>query len=133
MKNKKVVTLLSLVTAAVVSMFASGCGSDKNPTLDLRDWDYTESIIDDKYRNFYEVYVASYYDSDGNGCGDLRGLGLKMKYIHDLGFNGVWMMPIHPSNSYHKYNVDDYYKVDSSYGNMSDKNLMGELASSKHH
>ena len=129
MKNKKFTSLVTLFATIATSIIIGGCGGGtKNPTLDLRDWDYTESIIDDKYRNFYEVYVRSYYDADGNGYGDLRGLGLKMEYIHDLGFNGVWMMPIHPSISYHKYDVDDYYGIDPEYGTMDDFEFMIQKA-----
>ncbi len=121
MKIKKILTFISFLTT---TLFVGSCGSNDSPTLKLRDWDYTESIIDDKYRNFYEVYVRSFYDADGDGYGDLRGLGLKMEYIHDLGFNGVWMMPIHQSNSYHKYDVDDYKSIDKQYGTMEDFDFM---------
>lgn len=122
MKANKFVTFISFFAT---TLLVGSCGtSDIVPTSDIRNWDYTESIIDDKYRNFYEVYVRSFYDADGDGYGDLRGLGLKMDYIHDLGFNGVWMMPIHQSNSYHKYDVDDYYSIDANYGTMDDFNFM---------
>lgn len=125
MKIKKLLTFISFFTT---TLFVGSCGTNDSSTLKLRDWDYTESIIDDKYRNFYEVYVRSFYDADGDGYGDLRGLGLKMEYIHDLGFNGIWMMPIHPSNSYHKYDVSDYYSIDKQYGTMEDFDFMIQKA-----
>lgn len=95
----------------------------------------TLNVIDDKYRNFYEIFVASFHDSNGDGMGDLQGLISKLDYINDgddttdtdLGCNGIWLMPISPSASYHKYDVMDYKEIDSAYGTMDDfKQLIEE-------
>ncbi len=75
---------------------------------------------DDNYRTFYEVFVYSFCDSDGDGIGDFAGLTSKLDYLQELGINGLWLMPIHPSTSYHKYNVSDYYAIDPQYGTMED-------------
>ena len=75
---------------------------------------------DDNYRTFYEVFVYSFCDSNGDGIGDLPGLTSKLDYLQDLGITGLWLMPIHPSSSYHKYNVEDYYAIDPDYGTMED-------------
>ncbi len=75
---------------------------------------------DDNYRTWYEVFVYSYCDSNGDGIGDLQGLISKLDYLQELGINGIWLMPIHPSSSYHKYNVEDYYAIDPAYGTMED-------------
>ena len=85
-------------------------------------------IIEDKYRNYYEIFVYSYYDSNGDGIGDLEGIRSKLDYINDgddatdedLGFNGIWLMPIMPSTTYHKYDVTDYYDIDPDYGTLED-------------
>ena len=74
----------------------------------------------DNYRNWYEVFVYSYKDSDGDGIGDLKGLTEKLDYIEDMGYNGLWLMPIMESPSYHKYDVIDYLSVDPQYGTMED-------------
>lgn len=78
------------------------------------------NIVDDNYRNYYEIFVYSFYDSDGNGVGDLNGVTQKLDYIEDMGFNGIWLMPIMPSTTYHKYDVKDYYGVDPQYGTIED-------------
>jgi len=75
---------------------------------------------DDNYRTFYEIFVYSFCDSDGDGIGDLQGVISKLDYLEELGVNGIWFMPIHPSTSYHKYNVSDYYDIDPQYGTMAD-------------
>lgn len=75
---------------------------------------------DDNYRVWYEIFVYSYCDSDGDGIGDFNGLTSKLDELEALGVNGIWLMPIHPSTSYHKYNVSDYYAIDPDYGTMDD-------------
>ncbi len=75
---------------------------------------------DDNYRTFYEIFVYSFCDSDGDGIGDLKGVISKLDYLEELGINGIWLMPIHPSTTYHKYNVSDYYAIDPDYGTMED-------------
>ena len=93
------------------------------------------SPSDDKYRTFYEIFPYSFYDSDGNGIGDLKGITSKLDYLNDgnpdttddLGVEGIWLMPIMPSPSYHKYNVTDYRQIDPSYGTLDDfKELLSE-------
>lgn len=78
------------------------------------------NIIDDNYRNFYEIFVYSFYDSDGDGIGDLNGVVQKLDYIQEMGFNGIWLMPIMQSPTYHKYDVIDYYAIDAQYGTIED-------------
>jgi hypothetical protein len=51
----------------------------------------------------YEVFVRSFYDSDGNGIGDLKGLTQKLDYIAGLGADCIWLMPVAESPSYHGY------------------------------
>ena len=75
---------------------------------------------DDNYRTWYEIFVYAFCDSDGDGIGDLQGVISKLDYLEELGVNGIWLMPIHPSTTYHKYNVSDYYAIDPAYGTMED-------------
>lgn len=76
---------------------------------------------------FYEIFVRSFYDSNGDGIGDFNGITQKLDYLEDLGVTGIWLMPIHPSPSYHGYDVTDYYAVNPDYGTMDDfKQLLEE-------
>jgi alpha-amylase len=76
----------------------------------------------------YEVFVRSFYDSDGDGIGDLRGLTEKLDYINDgnpatsqdLGARCIWLMPVAESPSYHGYDATNYYRVDPDYGTNAD-------------
>lgn len=85
-------------------------------------------VIDDKYRTTYEVFVYSFADSNGDGIGDLRGLVNNLDYINDgddqtetdLGCNAIWLMPISPSPTYHKYDITDYKNIDPEYGSIDD-------------
>ncbi len=76
---------------------------------------------------FYEIFVRSFRDSDGDGVGDFNGVTEKLDYLQELGVKGLWLMPIHPSPSYHGYDVTDYYAVNPDYGTMDDfKRLLEE-------
>ncbi len=79
-------------------------------------------------RVFYEIFVRSFADSDGDGVGDLRGLTARLDYLNDgdpatdtdLGVGAVWLMPVFPSPSYHGYDVTDYRGVNPQYGTLED-------------
>jgi alpha-amylase len=68
----------------------------------------------------YEVFVMSFADGDGNGKGDFKGLTARLDYFQELGVNGLWLMPIMPSDTYHKYHVTDYKNIDPDYGTLDD-------------
>ena len=78
----------------------------------------------------YEIFVQSFYDTNGDGIGDLNGVTEKLDYLVDLGIEAIWLMPINPSPSYHKYDVTDYYDIHPDYGTMEDfKKLVDEAHS----
>ena len=68
----------------------------------------------------YEIFVMSYADGNGDGKGDFKGLTARLDEIRDLGVNGIWLMPIMPSDTYHKYHVIDYRNIDPDYGSVDD-------------
>ncbi len=68
----------------------------------------------------YEIFVQSFADSNGDGIGDIKGMTSKLDYLKELGIEGVWLMPINPSPSYHKYDVTDYYNIHPDYGTIDD-------------
>ncbi|MCH5270903.1 MAG: alpha amylase [Lachnospiraceae bacterium] len=127
-KGGRLLCLLSVFTLLIVSLCSCASKKDDGITVNPVTYDYeqTLNIIDDNYRNYYEIFVYSFYDSDGDGIGDLNGVIEKLDYIADMGFNGIWLMPIMPSPTYHKYDVTDYYGIDSKYGTVEDFTRLAE-------
>ena len=87
-----------------------------------------ETVPDDNYRTTYEVFVYSFADSNGDGIGDLNGLYDNLGYINDgqpssgmdLSAGEIWLMPIFPSPTYHKYDTTNYMDIDPAYGTLED-------------
>ena len=63
----------------------------------------------------YQLLVYSFADSDGDGVGDFKGIENKLDYLESLGATGLWLSPVHPSDSYHGYDVDDYYSLNPKF------------------
>ena len=84
--------------------------------------------MSDNSRVFYEIFVGSFSDSDGDGIGDIRGIINRMDYLNDgdpasgksLGIGGIWLTPVFLSPTYHKYDVTDYYQIDPAFGTLED-------------
>ena len=87
-------------------------------------------------RIFYEIFVRSFYDSDGDGIGDLQGVVQKLDYLNDgdpgtdtdLGVTGIWLMPVMQSPSYHGYDVTDYRQIEEDYGTAEDFRALVDAA-----
>ncbi|HAA14206.1 MAG TPA: alpha-amylase [Cytophagales bacterium] len=68
----------------------------------------------------YEIFIHAFADGNGDGIGDFKGATQKLDYLAELGVEGIWLMPIHESPSYHKYDVVDYRSIHPDYGTMED-------------
>lgn len=90
-----------------------GCNDTYDPKDDLAK-EYAN------YGAYYEIFVRSFADSNGDGVGDFKGIEENLDYLVDLGIEGIWLMPINEADSYHGYDVTDYYKVEQDYGTMED-------------
>ncbi len=69
---------------------------------------------------YYEIFVRSFRDSNGDGIGDLNGITASLDYLKSLGISGIWLTPIQPSPSYHGYDVTDYFAINPVFGSMAD-------------
>jgi maltose alpha-D-glucosyltransferase/alpha-amylase len=70
---------------------------------------------------FYQIYPRAFYDSNGDGHGDLRGILLKLDYLKELGIDCVWLMPIYPSPLKDDgYDIADYYNIARTFGTLED-------------
>ena len=77
----------------------------------------------------YQVHVRTFYDSNGDGIGDFRGLAQKLDYLQDLGVTAIWLMPFFPSPLRDDgYDIADYRTVHPSYGTLDDFKLFLEAA-----
>ena len=79
----------------------------------------------------YQLLIYSFADSDGDGIGDFKGIQSKLDYLDGLGATALWLSPAHPSDSYHAYDVTDYYKVNPLYGTETDFQNLIEAAHKK--
>ena len=101
---------------------------EEQTTLEAEQEQSTALTRESFCRTTYEVFVHSFCDSDGDGIGDLPGLLSKLDYINDgdpsggddLGMTGLWLMPVFPSPTYHKYDATDFKGIDPSYGTLED-------------
>lgn len=122
MKNSivtKIILLLLSIVMIASALTLTGCPLNTLKAVDT---------IDDNYRTFYQIFVGSYSDGDGDGTGDLKGIIKRINYLNDgdttggkdLGVQGIWLSPIFDANTYHKYDTKDYYSIDSKFGTMDD-------------
>ncbi|MCM2535871.1 alpha-glucosidase [Neobacillus pocheonensis] len=73
---------------------------------------------------FYEIYMPSFKDGNGDGIGDFAGITSKLDYLNELGVEGIWLTPFYPSPKVDNgYDIADYYEIDSDYGTMRDFEL----------
>jgi alpha-amylase len=115
---KKMILWIILVSSAVLFV---GCDEQQTPET---------SEFNPHNDTYYQIFVRSFADSDGDGIGDLNGITENLDYLEDFGVTALWLLPINPSPSYHGYDVTDYYGINEDYGTMDDfKNLITEAES----
>ena len=106
--------------------FLVSCQPTQNTDLDLDGLkqfsQYESRSFDGEKRAgvFYQIFVRSFADSNGDKIGDINGITAKLDYLDDLGVTGLWLTPIHPSGSYHGYDVENYTEIDPIYGTLED-------------
>ncbi|OMD85590.1 alpha-amylase [Paenibacillus odorifer] len=147
-------TINGLLTLSLTAVLLSGCSGNNNnipssaspspsPKANTAQNTTTppaaKTITTDEQPStvYYEIFVRSFYDSDGDGIGDLKGITKKLDYLNDgnpdttddLGIGGIWLMPINPSPSYHGYDVTDYRAINPDYGTIED---LQELVTEAH-
>ena len=140
--NKQDSYLHIFCTEGSVTSYTTSSGQpvDPNPTIDDQTGQYvsknditdlkadafkggvstSETFLEDKPGTGYQIFVPSFADGNGDGMGDLRGIINKLDYLDNLGIKTLWLTPIQESDSYHGYDVTDYYKIDSKFGTMED-------------
>ncbi len=73
----------------------------------------------------YQLHVRSFYDANGDGIGDFRGLVDKLDYLHELGVSALWLLPFYPSPLRDDgYDIADFGSINPSYGSMRDFRML---------
>ncbi|MEN6572404.1 MAG: alpha-amylase family glycosyl hydrolase [Anaerolineaceae bacterium] len=135
MKKSLTILLTLVILFTGCSPQSSTQSQAQTPTLTVSTVESAAALPWWRTAVFYEIFVRSFYDSNGDGIGDFNGITQKLDYLNDgnpdthtdLGITAIWLMPIHPSPSYHGYDVLNYYAVNSEYGTLEDfKNLIAE-------
>ncbi len=128
-----------ILAIVIICGITAGCSKPSTP---IPESPLTSPLVEDKVEIpwwktavFYEIFVRSFYDSNGDGIGDFNGITEKLDYLNDgnpntssdLGINAIWLMPINTSPSYHGYDVINYFNVNPEYGTFDDfKRLLTE-------
>jgi alpha-amylase len=129
--HNRTVDATTEVTTAPTYCFSSceRCSGSGLPATNYETYWWNDAV-------FYEIFVRSFYDSNGDGRGDFRGMIEKLDYLNDgdpetttdLGITGIWLMPMMESPSYHGYDVTNYYATEPDYGSMADFEAFLEAA-----
>lgn len=114
--------LISVLLAVCIALCICLCGCSNTDPVETN----KVHVSDDKYRTYYQIWIGSFCDSDGDSTGDFEGIISKLDYLNDadpnggedLGIDGIWLSPMMPSYSYHKYNVSDYFNIDETFGTL---------------
>jgi glycosidase len=120
MKSKKVYSSFIFLTFILTSCLSTEYQLPITQPL-------TPIPISDNVGDYYHIFVGSFSDSNGDGIGDIQGIINRLDYMQDgnafsgrsLGVDGIYLSPIHPSPSYHKYDVLDYVAIDTKFGNLN--------------
>ena len=106
-----VITAILALLTAIIALLPSCSGSDKNETNAEPDWN--NEII-------YHVMQRSFFDSSGDGHGDLNGFVEKLDYLEELGVTAILFLPLYESDFYHNYFPIDYETIDPRFGTMEE-------------
>ena len=80
----------------------------------------------------YQVYPRSFFDSNGDGVGDIQGIIQKLDYLENLGIDAIWLSPVYKSpQDDNGYDISDYQDIDSLFGNLQDVDQLIQEAGKK--
>ena len=114
--------LLSVFMVVVMALGMCCCSNSNGQQTEKTEGSNVEKLNPEWSQTtvFYQIFVRSFADSDGDGIGDFKGITENVEYLADLGVGAIWLMPMMESTTYHGYDVVDYYSVESDYGTMED-------------
>lgn len=116
--------IFPVIAALALVLCASRCEEPEVPPINSEDGSL--AAITDAFDGVkrasttYQLLVYTFCDSDGDGIGDFKGIKSKLDYLDAMGVTALWLSPIHPTSSYHGYDVNDYYTVNPLFGTEDD-------------
>ncbi len=118
---------LSILTVLLVAcqegssvLSSSSLGSSSEDWKVIYDIQPTSPDFLNDVSSCYQIFPYAFADSNDDGIGDLNGITENLDYLSEtLGVDCIWLTPIHPSPSYHKYDVTDFYRIDPVFGTMA--------------
>ena len=117
-KARTATITLTATNVEPIVLAVSQAGAPTDPNLVVAQPDQWDGHSRDEM--IYEILVYAFADSNGDGYGDFQGIISKLDYIEQLGAGGLWLSPIHPSDSYHGYDVTDYNGIHPKFGTKED-------------
>lgn len=142
LNNQKQTTTISkmVISLFVIALVLMGCSAKPVPrktTDELKELlaSSNADVFQSEVNAVYEIFPISFADSNGDNIGDIQGIIARLDYLNDgddsthedLGIDAIWLTPVHPSQSYHKYDVLDYKAIDPKFGTLDDfKQLIEE-------
>ncbi|MGI6814461.1 alpha-amylase family glycosyl hydrolase [Bacteroides sp. KG123] len=131
-------SLLLAILCCGLSFSLQSCSDDKTEDIPTPVVEWSAVVASpDSWDNqkraaiSYQLLVYSFADSNGDKYGDINGVISKLDYINSLGVKAIWLSPIHPSPSYHGYDVTDYTKVNPKFGTEADFDRLVKMAKDK--
>jgi alpha-amylase len=110
----------AMLAAALLATLSPGAGFAASHDHAPEESAHAQAPAPSRSGVWYEIFVRAWYDTDGDGTGDLDGVTAQLDYLRSLGVDGIWLMPINPSPSYHGYDVTDYRAIHPQYGTLAD-------------
>ena len=102
---------------------------NSNSTSKYAQW--TGGVQDFTSNTGYQIFIASFCDSDGDGLGDIKGIISKLDYLAELNVDMLWLTPFQTSTNYHGYDIEDYFSVDERWGTAQDYRDLVDAAHGK--
>ena len=127
----------SLTLLLLAGLLASCGGSETSSESEDLSYDDVAPTLSVPYsgkcanKPVYQILVYSFADSNGDGIGDFQGIIDHLDYLSSLNVGYLWLSPVHPSGTYHHYDVNDYDQIDETYGGMQGFESLIEAASAK--
>lgn len=119
----------AFIAAALAALSACSCNTSEKDIMLIDTQDTAVSSVQPRKwwhgKTAYQIYPASFQDSDGDGTGDLNGITSRLDYLKSLGVDIIWLSPVYATAGVDNgYDISDYYAINPKFGTMADFDRM---------